>query len=284
MAPTKQSNFISAWAKSQQPKAANMKGVSVFYRNLEEELDVNRAQYVCSMLHVPNATSDFASCDILSFGTSGALRKGFLEELANNPNFQLGSHGSRLVDGNSEYMEKLEQDVADYHGAEAALIVNSGGLANESIFETIPRPGDAIVYDELIHASVHEGLKHSLCLCKKSFKHNNVDSFIDTLIEVRDSQTQIRNGKRSVLVSVEGFYSMDGDVCPLRELIEAAKEIFPSGNVQFIIDEAHSSGIIGPNGGGLVNALGLEKEVAVRMHTFGKALAGSGGKNHQPLP
>jgi 8-amino-7-oxononanoate synthase len=72
---------------------------------------------------------------------------------------------------------------------------------------------------------------------------------------------------------------MDGDVCPLRELIEVAKETFPAGNAQFVIDEAHSTGVIGENGKGFVCALGLEKEVAVRLHTYGKALAATGGKN-----
>jgi 8-amino-7-oxononanoate synthase len=71
---------------------------------------------------------------------------------------------------------------------------------------------------------------------------------------------------------------MDGDVCPLQDLVEAANEIFPNGNAQFVIDEAHSTGVIGPNGAGLVCALGLEKDIAVRLHTFGKALATSGGK------
>jgi 8-amino-7-oxononanoate synthase len=70
---------------------------------------------------------------------------------------------------------------------------------------------------------------------------------------------------------------MDGDVCPLRELVEVAKEICTLGNAQFIIDEAHSTGVIGPKGSGLVCELGLEKEIAIRLHTFGKALATTGG-------
>ena len=71
---------------------------------------------------------------------------------------------------------------------------------------------------------------------------------------------------------------MDGDFCPLRELVEVAKELFPTGNAQFVVDEAHSTGVIGESGRGLVCALGLEKEIAVRLHTYGKALAATGGK------
>lgn len=151
-------------------------------------------------------------------------------------------------------------------------------MANGAIFSVIPRPGDAIVYDEFIHASVHDGMKDSLALCKRSFRHNDVDSFLDTLVAVRDSQPQIRKGTRCVIIAVESIYSMYGDVCPLQDLIKAAKEIFPNGNAQFVIDEAHSTGVIGPKGAGLVCALGLEKDVVIRLHTFGKALAASGGK------
>jgi 7-keto-8-aminopelargonate synthetase and related enzymes len=134
------------------------------------------------------------------------------------------------------------------------------------------------VYDELIHASALDGFKHSVALCQKSFRHNDVDSFVETLTAVKNSQPQIRNGTRSVIIAVESFYSMDGDVCPLKDLVEAANEVFPDGNAQFVMDEAHSSGHIGPNGSGLVSELRLEKEIAVRNHTLGKTLCGTGGK------
>ncbi|GAA92663.1 aminotransferase class I and II [Aspergillus luchuensis IFO 4308] len=255
-----------------------MKNASVFYRNLEEELDVRRAQHGCIMLHTKEQTSmvDFSSTDILGLSTSGSVRKGYLDELAKHPDFKLSSHGSRLTDGNSKYLEDVERELAAFHGAEAGLIVNTGSLGNAAIFSVIPRPGDAIVYDELIHASVHDGMKDSLALYRKAFRHNDSESLYDALVAVQESQPQIRNGTRSVLVAVESVYSMDGDICPLQELIETAKEVFPEGNVQFVIDEAHSTGVIGPNGAGLVSALGLESEVAIRLHTFGKALAATG--------
>lgn len=72
---------------------------------------------------------------------------------------------------------------------------------------------------------------------------------------------------------------MDSDICPLSDLIETAKETFPDGNAQFLIDEAHSTGVIGPKGAGLVYELVLEMEVAVRLHTFGRALSASGVNN-----
>lgn len=140
--------------------------------------------------------------------------------------------------------------------------------------------GDAIMYDELIHASVHDGMKESLALCRMSFRHNDPESLYEFLLAVRESQPLVRQGACSVLISVESVYSMDGDVCPLRELVEVAKKVFPGGNAQFVIDEAHSTGVLGSKGASLVCALGLEKEIAIRMHTFGKALASTGGKAH----
>jgi 8-amino-7-oxononanoate synthase len=272
------SSFVIEWAKAQQPRGQKTKASSVFYRNLEEELNLSRAQHSCAMLHNQDTPIDFSSCDVLGIGESGALKAAFLEELARNPSFQLGAHGTRLLNGNSEYLETVENEIAELHGAETGLIVTSSAVANDAIFSAIPLPGDAIVYDELIHASALDGFKHSVALCQQSFRHNDVDSFVETLTAVKNSQPQIRNGTRSVIIAVESFYSMDGDVCPLKDLVEAANEIFPDGNAQFVIDEAHSSGHIGPNGSGLVSELGLEKEIAVRNHTLGKTLCGTGGK------
>lgn len=272
-------SFVEEWAKAQRLKGPSMKNASVFYRNLEEELDARRAQHACLALHTREpATVDFSSTDVLGLSSSGAVRRAFLDVLAQHEDFKLSSHGSRLTDGNSRFLEEQERELAAFHGSESALIVNTGHAGNGAIFSVVPRPGDAIVYDELVHASVHDGMKDSLALCRKPFRHNSVDSFLDTLTAVRDSQPQIRDGSRCVLVAVESVYSMDGDICPLRELVEVAKEIFPNGNAQFIIDEAHGTGVIGPKGAGLVNALGLENEIAIRLHTFGKALAASGGK------
>ncbi|CAG5149110.1 uncharacterized protein ALTATR162_LOCUS2299 [Alternaria atra] len=277
--PLGSGSFVEEWAKAQKLRGPSMKNGPVFYKNLEEELDANRGQQACAMFHVAETPVDFSSCDVVSLGSSGAVKERFMEELAANPDFQLGSHGTRPLNGNSKYLEMVEREIAEFHGVESALFVNSGALANDAIFSAVARPGDAIVFDELVHASTHYGMKNSLALCQKSFRHNNIDDFINTVVAVRDSQPQIRSGKRSVIIAVESFYSMDGDICPLKELVQAAKEIFPNGNAQFVVDEAHSTGNIGPLGRGLVNMLGLESEIAVRNHTFGKSLCGSGGES-----
>lgn len=272
------SAWVSEWADAQKLKGPSIKDASVFYRNLEEELDLARATGHSLPLHLPNHEIDFSSCDVLSLGATGDLRREFLQELADNPNFHLGAGGSRLMDGHTRYQDKLEREIADMFDVESALVVHSGWTANQAIFSTIPRPGDVIVYDELMHATALAGMKISLALEQRLFRHNDVESFIEVLEDVRETQPLVRNGKRSVIIAVESYYSMDGDICPLKELIEAAKEVFPHGNAQFVVDEAHSFGVLGPQGLGFVAELGLEKEIAIRMHTFGKALSGSGGK------
>ncbi|KAK3984266.1 putative aminotransferase [Cladorrhinum sp. PSN332] len=223
---------------------------------------------------------DFCTNDILSLSSSGLLRSELLSELVHvNPDFPTGSGGSRLVDGNFPYLEQTEAEIASLHGAETGLILNSGFEANVAIWSTLPRPGDVMLYDELVHASTHEGMGQSLVPGSERvmFKHNDVEDFERVLRGILRKNAGVRMGRRSVLVAVESVYSMDGDVCPLTEMVEVAKEVMQGkGGVEFVVDEAHSTGAYGPRGAGLVSALGLEREVAVRVHTFGKAMGGSG--------
>ncbi|KAI1386965.1 uncharacterized protein F4822DRAFT_438048 [Hypoxylon trugodes] len=255
--------------RGQQPDPNRSKNLSVFYRNLEEALDGRRALYNLRQ-HVLNDWQtgdqiDFASNDILSWNASGALH------------FCPGSGGSRVLDGHYEYMDQAERDIAAFHGAEEGLIFNSGFDANLAIWSAIPRLGDVIVYDELVHASSHEGMAQSLAALKVEFPHNDIKGFRNTLLSILDSQPLIKRGKRTVLVAIESVYSMDGDVSPLEEFVEIADDVFREhGNIQFVIDEAHSTGLIGPNGSGLVCELGLEDRIAVRLHTYGKAMGASG--------
>ncbi|KFG81474.1 putative aminotransferase [Metarhizium anisopliae] len=274
-------DFLADFIKAQKIKGPQMKDAPTFYRNLEEALDLRRSDHgmFTNGLKSPwksGKAVDFCSNDLLSLGKTGLLRKEFLNELGRNSDFPIYAGGSRLVDGNYDYIEQVEQEIAAFHGAEMSLIVGSGFEANNAIYSAIPRPGDAIVYDELVHASVHDGMTHSLALTKVAFRHNDVDALRDALVELVDSQPLIKDGSRTVLISVESVYSMDGDVCPLREMLEISREVCPKKNFAFIVDEAHATGIIGPKGVGLVSLLGLEKEIAIRLHTYGKALASTG--------
>ncbi|KAF7193777.1 8-amino-7-oxononanoate synthase [Pseudocercospora fuligena] len=275
------SNVWGQWAASQKPRGPTMREAAVFYRNLEEALDVRRRD---NGLYVPMKNTwieglsiDFCSNDSLSFGGSGRLRKAFDEEMGQNPQVQLGSCGSRLLEGNYRYIESVEEEIARYHGVEAALIVGSGAISNYAVLEAVPRPGDAIIYDELVHGSIVDGIARSLAGTRVSFAHNDVEAFRDALIQVQDSQPLIKQGKKCALIVVESFYSMDGDMAPLRELVQAAKEVFPRGNAQFVVDEAHSMGVVGEGGRGFVAALKLDSEIAIRTQTFSKAFGSIGG-------
>lgn len=246
---------------------------------LTNALDKRKAQGTIRNLTVqPPGSVDFSSNDFLSLATSQELRDIYLEELRTGPStVHLGSGGSRLLDGNSTYAEQLENDIATFHRAEKGLLCNSGFDANAGLFSCLPQPGDAILYDEFIHASVHDGMRLSRAGQKLAFAHNSAGALNATLEQLLCSDREIEAGRRNVFIAVEAVYSMDGDVAPLKEMVRVMHKMLPLGNGHLIVDEAHSNGVLGPQGRGLVCELGLENEVSVRLHTFGKALACNGG-------
>ncbi|KAM3463311.1 hypothetical protein NHJ6243_003345 [Beauveria neobassiana] len=271
--------LLAQWFPDAPAKAPGLRGQSVFYRNLEEQLDTRRAEQAVFYMRTSEpapGSIDFSTLDFLGLTHSGLIRQPFLDELAAHPKFRLGAGGSRLLNGNNAYIEEAEAIIANFHEADTALLFHSGFEANVAIMLSIPRPGDAIVYDELVHASLHEGMQGSMAPCKMSFRHNDVDSFRETLVQVRESQPRINEGKNSVLVVLESMYSMDGDVAPLKELLQVADELFPEGNAQFLVDEAHTTGVYGRQGRGFVDYIGVAHKVAIRMHTYGKAMACTG--------
>lgn len=109
------------------------------------------------------------------------------------------------------------------------------------------------------------------------FAHNDRASFRHCLKSLRDQNPGIANDSHVVFVALESFYSMDGDEAPIHELLDIASTTLARGNFIFSVDEAHSNGLLGPNGSGFVSHNGLEKEIGLRVHTFGKALGSNGG-------
>lgn len=148
-----------------------------------------------------------------------------------------------------------------------------------SIFTTVPGPQDYILYDAAIHASVHDGMRASRTASshRRPFRHNSVESLREELLKVVAEQ---QSSSANIIVAVESLYSMDGDLCPLKEMLDAAENIVPSreGRLHFILDEAHSTGTFGPQGRGWAAHLGVEHRLAMRLHTFGKAMASQGGE------
>lgn len=225
----------------------------------------------------PTNSIDFSSNDFLSLSKSSLLKTAFLQELESSPDFRLGSGGSRLLDGNSAYAEQLEQDITAFHGAPSGLLFNSGFDANSGFFSCVPQPGDLVVHDEHIHASVHEGLRLSRAGARVSFAHNSLEDLRRILLQYIQQDQLIQVGQRSVFVAIESLYSMDGDLAPIKEIVELVEELLPSGNGHIVVDEAHSNGVYGPQGRGIVCKLGLEDRISARLHTFGKGLACNGG-------
>jgi len=248
--------------------------------DLQSKLAARKTKSIFRQLTTsPPNSADFSSNDFLSLSTSPVLRAAFLEELRkHHDDFPLGSGGSRLLDGNSRYADALETEIADFHGANAGLLWNSGFDANSGVFACIPQPGDIIIHDELIHASVHDGMRLSRASKCLPFRHNDIEDLRDVIMQEMKEEPLIKTGERNVFIAVESVYSMDGDLAPLEEIVDLKAKLLPSGNGHIIIDEAHGTGVLGPLGKGLVSELGLEKDIFIRLHTFGKSLACSGGK------
>ncbi len=208
-------------------------------------------------LSVKNGLIDFYSNDYLGFARDEDLKRNIQQEIQSNKKFLLGSTGSRLLSGNSEYAETLEKKVSFFHRSEAALIFNSGFNANYGLLSTLPYSGDTIIYDESVHASIHDGIRNSKA-SSVSFAHNSME----------DLREKLKSADGLKYVVVESVYSVNGDFAPLVEITGLCHQF----NAGIIVDEAHATGIYGGKGEGRVVELSLENQVLARVHTFGKAL------------
>jgi len=167
-----------------------------------------------------------------------------------------GATGSRLLSGNSEQADKCEVFLADFFNSKAALVFNSGYSANLALLSSVPQRGDTIIYDELVHASIRDGIRLSFAN-SISFKHN----------DSKDLKKQIESSNGSIYIIVESLYSMNGDLCPLKSIIDLSEEF----KAYLIVDEAHSVGVFGNLGRGVVDSFSFQDKVFARIITFGKA-------------
>lgn len=204
---------------------------------------------------------DFYSNDYLGFASSWPLQQKIRSETARYPMAKTGSTGSRLLAGNSVYAMNLETELASHFGFSGALLFNSGFDANLALLSCIAGKNDTIIYDELAHSSMLEGARLSPARSYR-FAHNDPESL----------RSKIRLATGIVFVAVESLYSMDGDKSPLKAIAAVCKE----EGAHLIVDEAHSTGITGPAGRGLVIENGLEEEVFAVLYTFGKAMGTHG--------
>lgn len=234
---------------------------------LQADLQQRYNQGLLRKLSPTSNLTDFSSNDYLGFARSKEVSQMILNEyevLRHSALAVNGSTGSRLLTGNSHYVEELENLIAEFHYAEAGLIFNSGYTANIGLLTAVAGKDDIIFYDELSHASIYDGIRLSKAQ-SFPFKHNDLTYLEDRLKLLQKS----RNSDCNYFVVVESIYSMDGDFAPLNELVSLC-EMY---DAYLIVDEAHATGIFGKkNGEGLVVNLGLEKRMFARIHTFGKAL------------
>jgi 8-amino-7-oxononanoate synthase len=201
---------------------------------------------------------DFSSNDYLGFAHSAILKQLIIEESARYPGHLNGSTGSRLLSGNQQYAEDLEHWIANYHKQEAGLLFNSGYDANLGLFSSLPQRGDTVITDELIHASIIDGIRLSNAN-RYTFKHNDLSSL----------EEKLKNAKGQIYVVIESVYSMDGDIPPITNILNLTKQY----NGQIIVDEAHAIGVFGK---GIIDGLSLQDEILARVITFGKAMGTHG--------
>lgn len=202
---------------------------------------------------------DFSSNDYLGFSQSEEIFHKAHQYLVDQKILQNGATGSRLLSGNHKLYKIVETLLCDFHHSESATIFNSGYDANIGFFSVVPQRNDIILYDELIHASIRDGIRLSNAKAY-NFKHNDLGDLEEKLKRFQ------QNG--DIYIVTESVFSMDGDSPDLKKIAQVSKK----HKAYLIVDEAHSIGIFGKKGEGLVQELNLEDEVFARIITFGKAL------------
>ncbi|WP_347067413.1 8-amino-7-oxononanoate synthase [Flavobacterium sp. WV_118_3] len=203
---------------------------------------------------------DFSSNDYLGFARSELLFQKAAAMLSQQHNTHNGATGSRLLSGNHTFYAETEIKIAAFHQAESALIFNSGYDANLGFFSSVPQRNDVVLFDELSHASIRDGIRLSNARSYK-FLHNDLE----------DLERQIKrfqNDQGAIYIVTETVFSMDGD-SPDLEQMAALSERY---GCFFVVDEAHALGVFGEKGEGLIDALALREAVFARIMTYGKGL------------
>jgi 8-amino-7-oxononanoate synthase len=176
-----------------------------------------------------------------------------------------GLTGSRLLNGTTPLHLELERELAEWMGTEDAIVFTTGHQANVGTLATLLGSGDTVVVDSGDHASLLDGALLSRAKLR-AFRHNRMDKLESTLVKA----AQDGGG---VLVVVDGIFSMEGDIAPLREISSLCQRF----GARLMVDEAHAVGVLGARGAGTAELLGVEGEVDLRMGTFSKSLASCGG-------
>jgi 8-amino-7-oxononanoate synthase len=204
---------------------------------------------------------NFGSNDYLALASDPRLTTAVAAALAQ---YGWGSGASPLITGHAELHRRLEQRLAEFEGTEAALVFTSGFAANTGTIAALANVGDVVFTDRKNHASLIDGCRLSRADVR-TFPHGD-HAMLDRLL------SKISIYRRRLIVT-DGIFSMDGDLAPLEELVNLAER----HNAMLLVDEAHATGVFGPQGRGVTEFLGLENRVHVRVGTLSKALGCIGG-------
>lgn len=218
-----------------------------------------------ALRNLPIATNgiDFSSNDYLGFAKNEEIFEATHQYLV-QINIKInGATGSRLLSGNHKLYEITEKFIATFHQAEGALIFNSGYDANVGFFSAVPQRNDVILYDELCHASIRDGIQMSHAKSYK-FQHNDYED-----LEAKISKIQTTNSEQlTIYIVSESVFSMDGDTPNMETLVQLSEKY----QALLVVDEAHALGVFGEKGEGVIQSQQLQDKVFARIITFGKGL------------
>lgn len=241
-----------------------------FPKNLNAKLEIRKQNNAMRKLSLPNKLIDFSSNDYIRFSKNKSIFEETHQYVMDSNCIQNGATGSRLISGNHKVYQETEKFIAQFHQSESALIFNSGYDANVGFFSSVPQKGDLILYDELCHASIRDGIQLSNAKAYK-FKHNDFEDLEKKILNFKDNDNCNENASIIYIVT-ESVFSMDGDCPNMKELVAVTNKY----NCYVVVDEAHALGVFGSpeasGGEGLVQMLGLQDQIFARVMTFGKGL------------
>jgi 8-amino-7-oxononanoate synthase len=230
---------------------------------LQQKLLFRKDSNALRKLPMPINGIDFSSNDYLGFAKNEKIFETTHQYLVENNIKVNGATGSRLISGNHNLYDITEKYIAAFHQSEAALIFNSGYDANVGFFSAVPQRNDVILYDELCHASIRDGIQMSHAKSYK-FQHNDYED-----LEAKISKIQITNSEfQTIYIVTESVFSMDGDSPNIESLVQLSEKF----KALLVVDEAHALGVFGEKGEGVIQSQQFQNKVFARIMTFGKGL------------
>lgn len=234
-----------------------------FPKKLQHKLSERADRNALRNLPVLGNRIDFSSNDYLGFGHNEDIYANTFQYLLGKGISHNGATGSRLISGNHVLYAELENYLASFHQTESALVFNSGYDANVGFFSAVPQRGDLVFYDELIHASIRDGIQMGHAKSYK-FRHNDLDDMKSGIDRIRTTA----GTDAHIYIVTESVFSMDGDSPDLVGLVDYCAK----NGCYLVVDEAHALGVFGRKGSGLAQELKLHDRIFARIVTFGKAL------------